>query len=372
MDDHVRATLTGLCNFFDVITRKSISVKKLARLQEEIVVILCEMEMYFPPAFFDVMVHLLVHIMDDIVSLGPAFLHNMMPFERMNGVIKGYVRNRSHPDGSIVQGWLKECISFCTNYLDIEDPVGLPQNKHLCRFEGVGHREARHPHHLRRYRSVARPARIGRVTGSIAGVAGGVSASRSSGSSRFTVLTIAAARGFCDPTHVTASGTIVYINHIAIYIEMADARVTYGAACELKKRYTRSSASRVIQEIMSHQYSPPSTSSRDASRRVATPVPSTAAICVGSTRSVGYPAFVVYKIGGDPSDYQFLAEAPKEIPQGYACTYADYGSSSIDIAGIGATRDRPKFGSATREAQSLTGSAGWYTSAQNSIRLGSN
>ncbi|KAK1648001.1 hypothetical protein QYE76_065806 [Lolium multiflorum] len=132
MDDHVRATLTGLCNFFDVITRKSISVKKLARLQEEIVVILCELEMYFPPAFFDVMVHLLVHIMDDIVSLGPAFLHNMMPFERMNGVIKGYVRNRSHPDGSIVQGWLtEECISFCTNYLDIEDPVGLPQNKHL-------------------------------------------------------------------------------------------------------------------------------------------------------------------------------------------------------------------------------------------------
>ncbi|KAK1685655.1 hypothetical protein QYE76_046503 [Lolium multiflorum] len=149
MDDHVRATLTGLCNFFDVITRKSISVKKLARLQEEIVVILCEMEMYFPPAFFDVMVHLLVHIMDDIVSLGPAFLHNMMPFERMNGVIKGYVRNRSHPDGSIVQGWLtEECISFCTNYLDIEDPVGLPQNKYLRRFEGVGHKNGRKELHV--------------------------------------------------------------------------------------------------------------------------------------------------------------------------------------------------------------------------------
>ncbi|KAK1687163.1 hypothetical protein QYE76_048011 [Lolium multiflorum] len=149
MDDHVRATLTGLCNFFDVITRKSISVKKLARLQEEIVVILCELEMYFPPAFFDVMVHLLVHIMDDIVSLGPAFLHNMMSFERMNGVIKGYVRNRSHPDGSIVQGWLtEECISFCTNYLDIEDPVGLPQNKHLRRFEGVGHKNGRKELHV--------------------------------------------------------------------------------------------------------------------------------------------------------------------------------------------------------------------------------
>ena len=55
-------------------------------------VILCELEMYFPPAFFDAMVHLLVHIMDNIIQLGPMFLHSMMPFERMNGVIKGYVR----------------------------------------------------------------------------------------------------------------------------------------------------------------------------------------------------------------------------------------------------------------------------------------
>ena len=60
MEKHVCDTLTGLCNFFDVISRKSISVKQLRRLQEEIVVILCELEMYFPPAFFDVMVHLCV------------------------------------------------------------------------------------------------------------------------------------------------------------------------------------------------------------------------------------------------------------------------------------------------------------------------
>ena len=46
-------------------------------------VILCELEMYFPPAFFDVTVHLLVHIVEDIIQLGPTFLHSMMPFERM-------------------------------------------------------------------------------------------------------------------------------------------------------------------------------------------------------------------------------------------------------------------------------------------------
>ena len=102
MDKHVRDTLISLCNFFDVISRKSISVKQLRRLQEEIVVILCELEMYFLPAFFDVMVHLCVHIVDDIIDLGPTFLHNMMPFERMKGVIEGYVRNMSRPDGSII------------------------------------------------------------------------------------------------------------------------------------------------------------------------------------------------------------------------------------------------------------------------------
>ena len=84
MDKHVCDMLIGLCNFFDVISRKSISVKQLRRLQEEIVVILNELE---------------------IIDLGPSFLHNMMPFERMNGIIKGFVCNMSRPDGSIVQGY---------------------------------------------------------------------------------------------------------------------------------------------------------------------------------------------------------------------------------------------------------------------------
>jgi hypothetical protein len=38
MDEHVRQTLFVPCNFFDVISRKSIGVKKLKRLQEEIFV----------------------------------------------------------------------------------------------------------------------------------------------------------------------------------------------------------------------------------------------------------------------------------------------------------------------------------------------
>ncbi|KAK1628218.1 hypothetical protein QYE76_002533 [Lolium multiflorum] len=129
MEEHVCDTLFGLCNFFDVITRMSVGVRQLKMLQNEIVAILCELEIYFPPAFCDICVHLLLHVIDDIRQLGPTFLHNMMPFERQNGVMKGYVRNRARPDASMAKGFLTyECISFCQNYLSTEDDqdVGLP------------------------------------------------------------------------------------------------------------------------------------------------------------------------------------------------------------------------------------------------------
>jgi hypothetical protein len=149
MDKHVCDTLTDLYKWFDAVSQKSISQRKLTRLQEEIIVILCELEMHLPPAFFDIMVHLLVHLVDDIIHLGPAFLQNMIQFERMNGVIKGCVGHRAHPNRSISQGFLtEECISFYTNYLEFEDPVGLPWNKHLHRLEGVGHKAGRRELHV--------------------------------------------------------------------------------------------------------------------------------------------------------------------------------------------------------------------------------
>jgi hypothetical protein len=98
MDPHIHETLFSLCKFFDVISQNSVSKKQVIMLQDEINMILNELEMYFPPAFFDIMVHLVVYI----IHLGPTFLHNMMIFERLNGVMNRYVHNRAHQDGSIV------------------------------------------------------------------------------------------------------------------------------------------------------------------------------------------------------------------------------------------------------------------------------
>ncbi len=65
-------------------------------------------------------VHLLVHIVDQIKALGPIFLHQMFPFERLMSVFRKYVKNRYRPEGCMVQGWLtEEAIDFSTYYMDI-------------------------------------------------------------------------------------------------------------------------------------------------------------------------------------------------------------------------------------------------------------
>ncbi|GJW17979.1 hypothetical protein Tco_0025415 [Tanacetum coccineum] len=59
------------------------------------------------------------HIVSEIKACGPIHLHGMYPFERYMGVVKGYVRNRSRPEGSIVEGYAsEEVIDFYTNYLE--------------------------------------------------------------------------------------------------------------------------------------------------------------------------------------------------------------------------------------------------------------
>ncbi|KAK1615928.1 hypothetical protein QYE76_021445 [Lolium multiflorum] len=81
-------------------------------------------------------------------------------------------------------------------------------------------------------------------------------------------------------------------------------------------------ALRVIQEIMSHQYSPsgPALGTHQGELPLQSRPPLPYALAAPAEVPTT-PAFLVYRIGGDPSDYQFLMEAPKEIPHGYACMY---------------------------------------------------
>ena len=69
-------------------------VLELDELEVAVVETVCQLELYFPPSFFDIMVHLIVHIVYEIKMCGPVFLRSMYPFERFMGILKHYVQNR--------------------------------------------------------------------------------------------------------------------------------------------------------------------------------------------------------------------------------------------------------------------------------------
>nr|GEX18831.1 hypothetical protein [Tanacetum cinerariifolium] len=106
--DRIRHTITKLCLFFNMFHSKVIDSEVLDEWQSDIILTLCQLEMYFPPSFFDVMVHLVSHIVGEIKACGPTFLRNMYPFERYMGFLKRYVRNRYRPKASIIQGYVTE------------------------------------------------------------------------------------------------------------------------------------------------------------------------------------------------------------------------------------------------------------------------
>ncbi|XP_076956404.1 uncharacterized protein LOC143631566 [Bidens hawaiensis] len=139
LPENIRHTITKLCLFFNKIHTKVIDLEELDEWQKEIIITLCELEMYFPPSFFDMMVHLISQIVQEIKDCGPVFLRYMYPFERYMDILKGYVRNRYRPDASIVEGYTSEEVTeFCTGYLDGVKSIGVPKSRHSGRLAGVG------------------------------------------------------------------------------------------------------------------------------------------------------------------------------------------------------------------------------------------
>ena len=119
----VATPLIRLGSFLRSVWSKVIDLSEMKRLQQEIVEILCQLETVFVPAFFDVMVHLLVHLCSELAYGGPAHLRSMWAIERYLCKLKNYVRNRSKPEGSIAEGYLaEECLTFCSRFLG--DNVG--------------------------------------------------------------------------------------------------------------------------------------------------------------------------------------------------------------------------------------------------------
>ncbi|GJR38518.1 putative transposase-associated domain-containing protein [Tanacetum coccineum] len=132
MHPPTRYAIIRFCFFFKSICRKEISLQELDKLQAELVVTLCLLEKFFPPSFFDIMIHLTVHLTREVKLCGPICFRWMYPFERCMKVIKGHVRNRNRPEGCIAEETIaEETIEFFSEYHKTMKTVGIPPEKHV-------------------------------------------------------------------------------------------------------------------------------------------------------------------------------------------------------------------------------------------------
>jgi len=114
----VKHVITCLCFFFNVKCSKVIDPLKLDEVKNEVAIILCQLEMYFSPSFFDIMVHLIVHLVREIKCCGPVYLWWMYPIEQYMEILKGYTKNLHCPEVSIVERYIaEEAIEVYSEYI---------------------------------------------------------------------------------------------------------------------------------------------------------------------------------------------------------------------------------------------------------------
>jgi len=89
--------IMSLCSFFHAISQKVIDEQSLEDLEKNMCEMMCVLEAYFPPTFFDISIHLIVHLVKEIRYLGPMFLHHMYPYERFMSTLNRYAKSQVHP-----------------------------------------------------------------------------------------------------------------------------------------------------------------------------------------------------------------------------------------------------------------------------------
>nr|GEX93159.1 hypothetical protein [Tanacetum cinerariifolium] len=89
----------------------------LPQTSEQVIDILCNLELIYRPAFFDIMIHLVIHLPLEAINDGLICPQWMYPFERFMKKLKNYVRNKAKPKGSIAEGYVaKEALTFGSHY----------------------------------------------------------------------------------------------------------------------------------------------------------------------------------------------------------------------------------------------------------------
>jgi hypothetical protein len=86
--------------------------------KREIPRLMCEMQKYLPPSFFNAQEHYLIHQVEEIEMCGPVHTRSMWMLERHLKSLKALVRQRACPEGSMVEGYMVyESMLYISQYV---------------------------------------------------------------------------------------------------------------------------------------------------------------------------------------------------------------------------------------------------------------
>ena len=115
-----RDAVIRLGHCFKMICQKTLDPSQMKPLQLYVAETMCLLEIWFPPSFFDIMPHLLLHLVEELDWLGPVHARWCYGAERYLYVLKKYVRNRAKPEASIATGYMyAEALGFMTEHLSL-------------------------------------------------------------------------------------------------------------------------------------------------------------------------------------------------------------------------------------------------------------
>ncbi|KAL9675481.1 hypothetical protein QQ045_003683 [Rhodiola kirilowii] len=110
--------LISLSRWFKKLCCKELMVRDVTQMKVDIIMILCKLERVFPQAFFTIMVHLLIHLLEQVLLKGPMHYNWTYPIERQLGEYKRSIWNTRYPEGCIAESYIThEWVTYCKLYL---------------------------------------------------------------------------------------------------------------------------------------------------------------------------------------------------------------------------------------------------------------
>jgi hypothetical protein len=104
--------------FFYKTCAKIVNPTTIEELKEEVAMTLTLFKQEFPPSFFDIIMHFLVHLVEELEICSLVHTRWTYPIEHYLKTLKGYICNKARPKGSMAEGYaFEEALGFCTEYL---------------------------------------------------------------------------------------------------------------------------------------------------------------------------------------------------------------------------------------------------------------